>query len=127
MLAKQISGDLWKLIVRHFYSCWQNGSRKTSGSSLQAFLKSAGKIVLRKPLEAHFQHVYGLLTKFDCKQHLRKDGNKEAWRRFGCASALLSRFGFAVYALPAFSESFGEHLGSAFPTLSLTMTSLVQF
>ena len=84
-------------------------------------------MVLRKHLEAQFQHVYGLLAKFAYKHHLRKDGNEAAWRRFGCASALLSRFGLALYALPAFSESFAEHFGNTFPALRRTMTILVKF
>ena len=63
-LAKFLSECLWRLILSISGPSWPNGFQKASGGSFSAFLGPAGRVALRKPLEAHFEHFWAQLAKW---------------------------------------------------------------
>ena len=63
MLAKSLSGGLWKLISSNSGACSPNRSQEVSGGSFETILGLARQIDLRRFLEVHFEQFWGLLAK----------------------------------------------------------------
>jgi hypothetical protein len=64
LMAKWLSGGPWRLILSISGACWPNGSQEAPGASFGAFPGPDAQMALRRPLEPHLEHFWGLLAKW---------------------------------------------------------------
>ena len=64
LLAKSLSGGLWRFMLSTSWAFWPNGYQDPSGSSFWALLEPTGQTAFRRPLKAHFEYFWGLLAKW---------------------------------------------------------------